>query len=673
MPLTMFMNNQEGLNLTDSPLTIKDTQATGRSYNYDYSITGAITKVLGSTQLNSIADAQLKTLGMSVHHDVTSDARTVLRTAGTKIQTVDPDTGITVNQASDTNAAITDFLASGSAQQVVFSTFNTNVSGTILWMAGGGMGTIYGYTGSKITANGVSVPTGSIGTTVVPTSGGSFLTTGTYFYGVAFRKRSTQALSNVTLDKSATISSTTDTVTIDLTTISNIDTTLYDKIYIYRSAVSGVTAFTTGDLIAKVDSTATSYSDTGSFLTTASNIPRPGGVVDNSTLPAGTYKYCATFKRRLVVCVDSTFYLSDLDKPESWPIENVITVPTGGPLTALGTIGVPSEYTTGADQYLCLWKENDLWAFTGDNIDNWELIFVDKTGCITQSLVVPFNGFISWIAFNGVYIWDGKGKPSRISRPIQALFTTDGDLDKSSLKYGVGAHFKSNNQVIWRLGSRIKGVQTYSLKMDTRLSATQMYKASPQLQNPELDGVFIQDADSNAIYGMTPYKPSNGDELLLMGDDAGFIYSAYNSAMTPVSFDYETRPLDMGIPQNNKRFKRILIFTEKITTNDLSLFFWTDNRIRDEYASVVNATLSPSKGTQPALWDVALWDQAYWDDYTPDISPIEFQLHSNENNAEGSSLKIRLEQLEGEAPVRIHGFAIEWEDMGTIPIPTQQV
>lgn len=671
----MFSNNQDGLNLTDSPLKIQDSQATGQSYNYDYAITGAITKVLASNAINSPADTQLKSIGLGVHHSATTDVRTVIRAAGTKLQTFDPSNGTIVNQSEDTAVANSTFLSSSSTQPVVFTPFNTFTGGTVLWAAGGGMSSLYGYTGSNITKNGTPVPTGSISTSVNTHSGGSFITPGVYFYAVVFRKTATQALSNATLDISATVVNTDDTVTINLSGISNIDTSKYDQIYIYRSAVSGVTAFTTGDLIAQIAISATSYIDTGSFITTASNIPRVGSaVLDNSVLPSGTINCVSAFKRRLIVSINGTFYVSDLNKPESWPIANVFTPDSGGPILALGTIGVPSEYTTGADQYACIWKENELWVFTGDNSSNWELLFVDKTGCFGQSLVVPFNGFVGWITANGIYVWDGKGKPSRISRPIQALFSVDGDLDLTRLSQGYGAHFKSNNQVIWRVSHRIKGNNKLFIKMDTRLSAIKMAQASPNLQSPELDGVFILDYDANSYYSMSTYRAAGGGtEQLLVGDDTGFVYTAFTSGTASVNFDYETRPIDFGIPQNNKRFKRVIAFVEKLTTSDLTLYYWADNRIRDEYRSKETVTMSPLKGTQPALWDVALWDQAMWDDYTPDISPIEFNLHSAENNAEGTAIKLRFEQFSANSPVRIHGFAIEWEDMGLLSIPTGQV
>lgn len=673
MPVTMFLNNSGGLNLTDSPLIIKDNQATGQSYNYDYSITGAITKVLGTAALNGSPDSQLMTLGLGVHHSATTDARTLIRAAGTKIQTVNVSSGACTAVADDTVSGNTSFLTS-STQPVVFAPFNTNAGGTQLWMAGGGLAKLTAYTGTNVTTNGVPVVTGNISPTVNTHNSGAWTAAGSYFYAITLRKRNTQVIGNVALDVSATVVNTDDTVTLDLTGVVGIDTTKYDQIYIYRSAVSGVTAFTTGTLIAQIASTITSYVDTGSSITGVINIPRPGNtVLDNSVLPSGTYNVVTAFKRRLVTAINSTLYVSDLDKPESWPLTNVIPINSGGPILALGTIGVPSEYTTGADQYLCIWKENELWVLTGDSTSNWELLFVDRTGCLGQGLIVSINGLICWITYTGVYAWNGQSKPSRISRPIQALFATDGDLDKGNLYRGVGAWFQKNNQVIWRLSHRTKGLQSVNLKLDTRLTTVQIYQQTANLQNTELDGVFSMDTDGNQYYGISSYRPALSDETIYVSDASGYNYQLYGSSSTAVSFDYETRPLDMGMPQNNKRMIRVLVYVEKLTSNDLTMYYWTDNRIRSEYQSKVVASLAPSKGTQPALWDIALFDQAFWDDYTPDITPVQFNIHDQENNAVGTSFKLKFEQLQGSAPVRIHGFAVEWEDAGALPIPTQQL
>lgn len=671
MPISKYVDNSGGLNITDSPIKMEDNQATGQSYNYSYTRVGALTKVLSAGLINTTPDSQLISVGLGTYHSVDTDIRTLIRGAGTKFQTFNITTGVFTDLIDDTSAAHSDFLLSGSTQPLVFCPFATLIGGTQLHMAGAGLTLPDLYNGDKITQNGVNVPKGSIGLTVNTHNGGSWFAVGAYYYGVQFRKRSTQATSNVSLDQTATVVNSDDTITISLSGINNIDTTLYDQIYIFRSAVSGSINFTTGSLIAQIPSTQTSYVDTGSSIADAQNIARPGNIIlDQSVLPAGTYNSVSAFKLRLVVAKGSTIYFSDLNKPESWPLTNVITVPSGGDITALGTIGVPSEYTTGADQYLCIWKERELWVVTGEDYTNWSLLFVDKTGCASQSLVVSFNGFVTWITYNGIFIWTGQSRPIRVSKLIQALFETDGDLDKDFLTQGVGRHYEKENLVVWRLSHRTKGKNKLSIKLDTRLTAMVIAQATFQL--PEIPAIFTFDYDNNSYYGLESFI-TNNDEILIAGDDQGNMYQVYGSASNTVAFDYETKPLDMGCPEVLKNFKRVLVLVEKLTPNDLDLFFWADYRNRNEYASKESVSLAPQKGTQPALWDIALWDQAEWDDYTPDINWIEYNLHSQENNSQGNSLKLRFEQLEASAPVRIHGFAIEWEPANNLPVPTQQV
>jgi hypothetical protein len=250
------------------------------------------------------------------------------------------------------------------------------------------------------------------------------------------------------------------------------------------------------------------------------------------------------------------------------------------------------------------------------------------------------------------------------------MFDADGDINKSKLSQGYAAHYEKGNEVIWRISHRTKGVNKLSIKMDTRLT---VIRSSENLENTEAEGTFILDTDDNSYFSMLSFRESNLTESLLLGDNTGFVYKAYTSSSNTVLFDYETNALDMGMPENNKRFKRVIVWIEKLTPNDLTLFYWCDYRIRMEYQSKVKVSMAPTKGTQPALWDIALWDQAFWDDYTPDIGIIEFNLHSYQNNAEGVSLKLKFEQLESGSPVRIHGFAIDWEDLGSLQIPTGQV
>ena len=659
-----YFINTGGLNNTDSPFAVREDQATdGR--NWDYVRTGGIRKRLGHQKVNSSADAQLKTLGIGLHN-TTTGTKTVVRAAGTKIQSVNLTSAIFTNMTEDTTAASSEFLTSGSNQRVVKSQFNTTLA-NVLWLAGGGMTLPKGvYSASKVTENGSVTPTGSLGTSVASGSG-VFSTTGTAYYAVSYRKLSTQNEGNVALDKSATISATTDEVTLDLTGLTNLDTTKYDKIYIYRSSVGGVEGFTTGDLIAQLDSTETSYVDTGADIVTAStNIPRAGNtVLDQSPLPSGTYNVLTTFKRRLVTSKDSTIRLSDLNKPEAWPTVNTITVPSGGNITGLAVISNSS--TTGAvvDEFLVIFKERELWVLTGNDIEDWSLQFIDNVGCPAQSLIATANGYIGWMDSRGIYLWNGASKPIYTSRPIEDYFEKDGDLDLSKIERGYAAFFRKSSQIIWVVSNKFYGENKFAIKLDLRLTLPAVTR---DIAGNVMEGVFTADSMSeiDAIEAMVP--TGEKEEALIGGDNAGFLYRMYNAHSdggAGIDFQYDTTFLMQGTPSQTKRYHKVIVWVEELGTWDLTLDYWSNYRVADEAKSTRAQPISKDLENDISLWDVAFWDTADWDDYLPKQSPIVFNLDSNRGNAEGDAIKLRLRNSGADQPVTISGFSILYTELPT--------
>lgn len=661
-----FFENVGGLNISDSTFAIKDSQATG-GFNYEYVKTGGIQKSLCPSRMNSVADAQLKTLGLFLRN-TKANVKSIIRAAGTKIQLTDL-VGSFTNLTEDTEDAGTDFLASGSSQPVV-GAMATSPASDVLWMAGGGMGGIYGASSdTTVTALGTPAPTGEI-STMESGGGGSWTTTGTYFYAVAFRKRSTQVISNAALDVSFTVSNVGNSIVVDFSELTNLDTTKYDKIYLYRSAVSGVTAFTAGDLVAQIDSDEPSYTDTGSTLSSSTPVPRAGNtVLDNSELPEGTYDTLTLFKRRLVTASDSTVYLSDLNKFESFPTGNAITVPSGGKITALAVISFTTPTTTGTDEFLAIFKETELWIITGSDVTTWELKFIDSTGCLGQPLVVSANGYLYFIDNRGVYLWDGAGKPVYISRPIEGLFGTDGRLDRSKLNMGFGVFFKRQNEAVWCLTNDDTGEQRYLLKLDLRLTLPQV---SNTLGQRILDGVFLQGKIENAAYAGASFvfpTSSNQEDVFISGDGEGYIYRQFY-ATTGVGamdydFTYDTKYLDMGRPRVVKQFEKVTVYVDDVGNWDLVLDYWTDFRTGLDDKNSVPVTINANNDGTIALWDVAKWDEAKWDGFTARPKKLVFNLNAQPyNNSQGEVIKLRFRNQNSDEPVTIQGFIVHYSEIG---------
>lgn len=657
-----FFENSGGLNITDSPFRVGDNQATG-GYNYDYVNTGGLQKRYGATRLNLVADSQLRSLGLGMNSD-TSNVKTLLRSAGTKLQTVNQTTGVCTDLISDDAIPVSNFFTT--TTPVVMSQFTT-ASQSTMWCAGGGLasGVLIGDADGVVTTNGVPVATGSLGLT--PSTSGGFLPDASdFYYAVALHKASTGSLSNASVDTlvtTGTSGSDINSVTIDLTSLDPFDSQKYDRIYIYRSAVSGVSGFTTGDLIAQVSSLDAMYIDTGAIQGSGALVPRFHNVLDdNSVLPAGTYKTLTVFKRRLVTAQGSTVYISDLNKPESWPDQNYITLPSGGDITALGIISFSTPTTTSNDEFLVIFKERELWVITGDDAENYSLKFIDYVGCIAQPLLVWANGFLSWIDYRGVYLWDGSYKPIYCSRPIEYDFGITGDIELSKLNLGWGTFLRKQNQIIWVLSSRTMGEQVLGLKLDVRLTFPQI---SDALAGRVMEGVFAKDNHAIAMYSGFSSLP-NSAETLYSGGLSGDIYKMYDDvnadAGMAISFKYRTKTADLGMIATTKRYHKVIVWCRDTSTANLLLNYWVTYRIADN----VKATQSEQMTAYPttSYWDQGYWDGAFWDFSLATYTPVVFNLANDDIGIDGDALTIEFEQSDLNTPAAIAGYSIVYSLQG---------
>lgn len=531
-----------------------------------------------------------------------------------------------------------------------------------------------GVTSAHVTANGVAAPTGTFTAVNQGTSTGGFWggATGNYYYAIALRKASTQALSNCALDVMVVIATATDSVLLTFPT--GIDTIKYDKWYVYRSSVAGVMGFTAGTLVAQVKTTAATFVDTDLSLATSQLIPRAGnGLLDNSPLPSGTYNCVTMWKRRLVTAQNSTVYISDLNKPESWPTGLPITIPTGGAIRSVQTIGSNPTNSATPDEYLVVHKDTETWVITGDGsfsastaLYNTALQFVDYVGCSNAALCVKAAGFLAWVDTRGVYLWNGIAKPVYVSRPIEGWFGYDGGLDKTQLGVGFGVYYRKKNQIIWTLSDRTKGTNCIQLKLDLRLTASQMVNQyTQQLTNTVVEGVFNMDAHTTALYAGITYLPSTNQEAFVAFDNLGFAYNQYASVSDSgggIGFNYTTKALDFGMPTISKQFSKVVVWVDSgAPGKNLTLKYWAGYRTLVTQESQQQRPMDVKTPAAVSRWDMGIWDKSLWDDYTSNIIPLVFNLDSSKNNNSGEALMLDFSQPEASAPVTIHGFSVFWD------------
>lgn len=563
----------------------------------------------------------------------------------------------------------TTFLGVASTQPVVGAMFTG--SANVLWMSGGDMSTIYGtYSTTNATANGVPAPTASSFTASSVGSGGT-LTAGKYYYSLVYRKASTQAYSNAVVEASVTAVSN-DSINLAWT-LSNIDTTKYDKILVYRSSVNGASGFTAGSLVKTLASTATTYTDTGTTEADSQNVPRANNtILDNSVLPSGTYKTCVLFKRRLVTASGSTVYFSDINKSESWPTYQFITVPSGGEITALGVISLTSPLSTDIDEALVVFKQNEMWVITGTGtitgtIPDWSLKFVDAVGSVNQSVLVNANGYIAWVSYLGFWMWNGSGKPVRVSRTIKDKFQQSGDIDKSKLSKAFGFFSKKRNEIQWYLSSNTYGEQNYALKLDLDLTVAGQ---SSVLGSSDIQGVFTPDVPAFPLYaGLACLTSASAtEETIFLGDASGYVYSGFVDVAdggSDIGFQYLTPYLYFGTPGSAKRYNKVVVWVLDTGVDySLELDYWSDYRFSDSDEAASAQHVSANLQSTGFLWDQGKWDVAQWDGASNRIRPLTFNLSPTNNNNEGDCLRLRLTQTGHLETVLIYGFSVYYTELG---------
>lgn len=657
---TNFFDNTGGLNNSDSPFKLPETVATGGA-NWDYTQDGAIRKRQGNELQNTVADSQLRTRGLEIYN-TTLGVKTLIRAADRKIQSVDLDTDVFTALTQDKTVATSDVFPVATSITTVFASYNTDTV-SLLNFCGGTDGVYSAYSTSKYTKNGAEAPSGTISTSILAT-GGAFTSTGTYRYAATYLKTSTGAESNATLDVSATVANTSDRVLLTLSTITTLDVATYDRINIYRSAVSGADGFTTGDLVATLTLPVASYTDTGTATLRTQVVPRADSLVsDNSPLPTGTYNVLALWKRRLVTATGNVLRFSELNVPESWPTVNTITIPSGGPITAVAVISFNTDF--GNDEYLAVFKERELWIVKGNDYTDITLSFIDSVGCPAQPLISLGNGFLTWIDYRGMYLWDGSGKPLYVSKSIESYFAVDGDLDKTQLPYGSASYYRTNNTIYWFLSSKIYGEQKLVIKMDLRLTTPEVEN---NLQGRVIAARLIPDSLAQPVYAAKSYIPGAlGSEMMITGDASGFLYSAYDAYSdngTGIDFQYYTPFLDLESPNQSKRFHKVILWVDDLGEWDITLDYWAGYKSSLLQKSTLEAPVSTAPQSATALWDVAYWDQSYWDDYTPRYTPVVFNLNNDLGNAEGDCIRLRFRNSGVNQPVTIYGYTIVWQEKG---------
>jgi len=134
--------------------------------------------------------------------------------------------------------------------------------------------------------------------------------------------------------------------------------------------------------------------------------------------PPDGIKYLTVYQNRLVVGTDDTWYWSEPFKPDLFnKAFNFIALNRSSGGRNMGCI----EF---GDQVV-LFTEDQTWGLTNIDMDIPQLYPIHPAvGCVASDAIAVGDGVLIWPAKDGFYMWDGRGKPERISDSMEQTFGT---------------------------------------------------------------------------------------------------------------------------------------------------------------------------------------------------------------------------------------------------------
>jgi hypothetical protein len=246
-----------------------------------------------------------------------------------------------------------------------------------------------------------------------------------------------------------------------------------------------------------------------------------------------------------------------------------------------------------------------------------------------NSVKVIDNAGVVFLGPNGVYLFDGE-QFTLISDPIQRKIDT---INRSRYSQAVGDIYRSRNQYWLSVSTGTETNNGVVLVYDYAQNAWTTY-----------EGI-----DANA---MAVAEDSNGNVVLLTGDYGGNVYkqdtgTSDNPAgvATAISASYSTPDLHFGIPEVEKTFKYLYVFTVIDATTTVTINAYYD------YQTELIGTHSISLGQSGAVWGTAIWGSAIWPATQYKVSRIELNRH-------GRSIKLNFSNDDSNASLGVLGWVI---------------
>lgn len=237
---------------------------------------------------------------------------------------------------------------------------------------------------------------------------------------------------------------------------------------------------------------------------------------------SGGGKFLTKFNRRLVYAGNSTFkndvFFSEVDLPDAFDDTSsqlVLNIPGDGDITGIAT----GFYNDSAlDPYLIIFKKRSTHLYSELAGQAKFVTLNDQIGCVSNNTIIERNGDVYWLSADGWrVIENGRLVSNKKGNP---LTLGDGDID--DIFKDPGYVYEVN---------KLQFENTFSVFYST-LDHYMTWVAEGS--NTSLDKTWVYEYN---VKGFKPFKfniaatsaatgeDQNGEEIVLFGDDDGWLYS----------------------------------------------------------------------------------------------------------------------------------------------------
>lgn len=226
-------------------------------------------------------------------------------------------------------------------------------------------------------------------------------------------------------------------------------------------------------------------------------------------------------------------------------------------------------------------------------------IVSSSTGCVARKSIVKVDNNLVFLSERGFYSFDGINV-HYLSETIQLLISS---LNYNRIDKVVGEIYKAKDQVWF-------GVSTGS-----NLNNNEIICMSYSPTASESAGLTKEDVSFAEYTGILANsfgleRSAQEQDRLYTGDYLGMIYkqdTGTNDDGLGIDFVVKTPPIDMGAPEEFKRFRYLWLFTKQVGAYNLNISYKTDFKPGD-----TTTTVSMQQTTDATLWGSMIWGTSVW-------------------------------------------------------------